>query len=322
MIDVFVGIDLGGTNIRVACSDIDGNIFKSESFFTNDEQYKNSFEDKLIGVIQMVITSLDGDKYKVISIGMGIPGIYYDDEIKISPNIEKISAKNLIKHFEEMGIPFFILNDVKCAAMGEKWKGSAENSDNFIFINIGTGLSVAMMLNGSVYLGNNSASGEIAYWISEVGSMTGFADGRAPLEEKFSGRWITEKVKNRLQHSDGNGWTGDIDNITTKGIFDEYTKGNVLVKDIIDDSIQNLVTVIANICILINPELIVFGGGVSTDLESFLDYIKEYLTRTVPYPPIIRKSGLEGKAGIYGAINLAINSIKNKCFKELKEANL
>lgn len=224
MIDVFVGIDLGGTNIRVACSDFDGNIFKSESFFTNSEQYENSFEDRLIDVIQGVITSLDGDKYKVISIGMGIPGIYYEDEVKISPNIEKFSAKNLINHFEEMDIPFFILNDVKCAAMGEKWKGAAQSSDNFIFINIGTGLSVAMMLNGSVYLGSNSASGEIAYWITEVGSTTGFSEGRAPLEEKFSGRWIAEKVKNRLQNNDFNGWTEDVDNITTKDIFDEYAK--------------------------------------------------------------------------------------------------
>jgi glucokinase len=309
MMDVFVGIDLGGTNIRIACSDIDGNIFKSENFFTNGQQYGSSFEDKLIGVIEGVTNSLEGDKYRVISMGMGIPGIYYKDEIQISPNIENFSAKHLVSHFKEKGIPFFILNDVKCAVMGEKWKGARPSSENFIFINIGTGLSVAMMLNGSVYLGNNSASGEIAYWISEVGSMTGFADGRAPLEEKFSGRWITEKVKNRLQHNDNNGWAGDIDNITTKVIFDEYNKGNILVKDIIDDSIQNLVTVIANMCILINPELIVFGGGVTTDLDSFLDYIKEYLARTVPYPPIVRKSELEGKAGIYGAIRLAIDSI-------------
>lgn len=310
MIGIYVGIDLGGTNIRVACSDIDGNILKSENFYTNEKQYENSLEENLISAIDKVITSLDDEKYCIESIGMGIPGIYYDGEIQISPNIEKISAKNIIKHFGDKGIPFFILNDVKCAAMGERWKGSAKDSENFIFVNIGTGLSVAMIFNGSVYHGNNSASGEIAYWISEVGSTSGFAEGKAPLEEKFSGRWITEKVKERLQHNSLDGWCGDKEDINTKSIFDEYVKGNELVRDIIDDSIQNLVTVIANICILINPELIVFGGGVSTDLGSFIDYLKAYMAKTVPYPPEIRKSGLEGKAGIYGAVKLAVDSLK------------
>jgi glucokinase len=307
MKEVFVGVDLGGTNIRVKCSDIDGNTIASEYTATVSCQYGDLLEENLVGIIEKAISGVDGAVYTVKAIGMGIPGIYFNGDILMSPNIQNLNAQYLIDHFKKQQIFFYILNDVKCAAMGEKWMGSAKGEENFILVNIGTGISVAMVIDGHVYLGKNSASGEIAYWISEVGSMTGFADGRVPLEEKFSGRWLTENVVNKLRQDHPEGWSDEkINKMTTKDIFKECYNGNVVIKDIVDDSIRYLATALANICILVNPGLVVFTGGITADLDYFLDYLKLYLSKTVPFPPEISKSSLLGEAGILGAIAMAI----------------
>ena len=307
--DIFIGVDLGGTNIRVKCSDRDGYIFNEDNVPTTSRRFGETLEENLTGIIDKAIASLTDPRDSVKAIGMGVPGIYYQQKILMSPNIDQINVDRLLRHYQEKGVAFYILNDVKCAAMGEQWKGAARNRQNFILINLGTGISVAPVLNGQVYLGEHCAAGEIAYWISKTGSTTGFGDGRVPLEEKFSGRWLGENIKTQLRALQLPDWPEQrIAPMTTKDIFEECFKGNAVIREMVDDAVQYLGTVLADICILLDPGLLIFSGGIVADLDYFLGYLQTYLQKTVPFPPEIICSSLNGDSGIFGAIALAIQN--------------
>lgn len=308
MKNLFIGIDCGGTNIRVACGDEQGNIVARKDIPTFSEDGYSSLEARIIGLVEEIMKKLDeGDNVK--SIAMGIPGIYYKGEVLMSPNIGNLNAKKLVSYFKyEYEITFNILNDVKCAALGEKWIGAAKGLDNFIFVNIGTGLSLAPVLDGRVYLGENNASGEFGYWVYDNDTQKGYKDGKAPLEDICSGKGISDTVKEYYKsHSMTlNGLEPDF--INTRIVFEEYRKGNADIIKIIDHSFRQLMMALANLSTVLNPSALIFGGGVAQDIDIFIDRYNKYFEDMVPFPPSIRKSALGRDAGIMGALNLAIIS--------------
>lgn len=305
---VYIGVDIGGTNIRVACSDVSGNFIMADYTATWPLQNTEPFDDRVIGLIDGVVRQAAEKGYHTGGIGLGIPGTYSRGEIIMSPNIQDMHASEIIGFFDQKGIPLFIMNDVKCAAMGEQWKGTAKDLDDFLFLNIGTGISIAAVIGGKVHLGHNGAAGEIGYWLSDVGATTGYRQGRAPLEEKISGRWLSERVNRFHSQREITETSVDRKNITTKEIFEQYKKGDTAIRAVVDDGIQYLGTALADICILLDPAMIVFGGGVSRDFSCFSGYLQDYLSQTVPFPPKIVRSVLGDDAGIYGAVRLAIQS--------------
>lgn len=302
MKDILIGIDCGGTNIKAACADRRGRIILQKKLHTFPEGAAEGIEDRIIRLTEELMGSLDRDSYRVKAVGMGIPGVYYRGEVMMSPNIGSLDARKIVNHFKNVhNLSFSIMNDVKCAALGEKWLGAGRSSDNMIYVNIGTGLSMAFILNGRLYQGENNASGEIGYWIYDPDMKEGCSSGRAPLEEIFSGKGIADSV---------NAACGTA--FDTREVFEAYRQGVPGVRKIIDENIKHFITALANVSILLNPEIIVFGGSVSDSMGIFEERISAYFRETVIFPPAIRKTALLGDAGIYGAVRLAMLSRKDK----------
>jgi glucokinase len=297
----YIGIDCGGTNIRIAGADTEGQIIFQKTVPTFQGVGSDGLEEKIRMLVEEMLQSLKKEAYQTRGIGMGIPGVYFGKEVIMCPNIGGIKARELVSYFySEYGLPFAVMNDVKCAALGEKWLGAARESDNIVFLNIGTGLSLALILNGEVYMGEYNASGELGYWIYDPETGRGFDSGRAPLEELCSGKGISDSVKAACGSS--------ADNMDTKRIFEEYRRGNPEIARVVDGNMKHLIVALANICILLNPSMIVFGGSVSESIELFFDRIKQYFLSMVPFPPDLVRSELGGNAGLYGALRLAMQA--------------
>lgn len=186
-------------------------------------------------------------------------------------------------------------NDVKCAALGEAWLGAARGADPFVYLNIGTGLSAALYAGGSVYQGAHGAAGEIAYWATDPGRLDGLEPGCGPLEEAMSGVGLSGAYLRasglRLGAAD---------------IFSRAERGEALATETIERGFAYLLPAIANLLTFADPELLVIGGGVSLGLVSRLAAITVYVERLTPFPPKIAFSGLGGRAGLVGAIRLAM----------------
>lgn len=290
----YIGVDLGGTNIRIARADKEGNILASEAYATFD--FQGSFQDYFISSI---LKQLTGD---VRSVGIGIPGICHEGCISAAPNIPAFDAAQMIAQFNTLGIALQFRNDVGCAALGEMWRGAAKGVRDFLYVNLGTGLSLAVVLGGQPQQGHHSAAGEIAYWVTDPNSNIGYADDHAPLEEIFSGRWIAENLNKSLKPTIP---------YTTKRVFEAYAQGDKAIRQAVDNALKPMVNALANCCILLDPELLVFGGGMADALPLFEGPMQARFKKIIPNPPRVTKTALQGKAGLYGAIKLAIDGHAN-----------
>ncbi len=307
MTEVFIGIDCGGTNIRVACGDLQGQILFQRSVLTFSGDDEGDLEEKIISLVEEAINGMDGDKYAIKGIGMGIPGVVSNGEVLMCPNIGNLKLKELVAYFRQRhGLDLNVMNDIKCAILGEQWLGAGRGIDNFIFVNIGTGLSLAMILDGELYFGEDNASGELGYWVYDVNEKSGFSEGKAPLEDIFSGKGLADRVRDLYGGDEKAPGLENVGAINTRWVFEEYGKGNPRVVPVVDEGIGHLIAAIANISIVLNPRKIVFGGGVSQDIDLFRDRITGYFNKMVPFPPEIEKSSLGREAGIFGAIRFAI----------------
>lgn len=310
MQDIFIGVDCGGTNLRVTCSDRMGGIINETSVPTHSQAETIKLSEKIICVIEDTLKKLGQMSDGVRCIGIGVPGVCFENSVHFCPNIEGFDIGRVKKYFEEKyKLSVVFQNDVKCAALGEKWLGASREYSNSVYVNIGTGLSAGIIINGTLYSGDNNASGEIAYFPVEPDDIKGCRSGRAPLEEMFSGRGIEEgylefvNKSSLFSDSKGNKTSGGLN---SKMLFKQYFSGNKEVKEFLDKRIQYFSFAIACISILLNPGIIVLGGGVSRDMDYFIEKIHDYLCEMVPYPPVLTMSSLENNAGILGAVRLAM----------------
>ena len=244
----YICIDIGGTSIKYAILNKEGEIFvggtiptrvtsngnhilKDIKKLTGDliEQYRNY---KVKGICVSSAGVVDPDKGEIIFSGPTIPGY---KGTKIKKDIEKI-----------FNIPCEVENDVNCAALGEYWKGAGKGAESMVCMTIGTGIGGAIILNGKLLNGTGYTAGEIGYMEINGEHIQNIASARSLVET------VQEK-------KEGKGVAG----LTGLGIFELAKQGDKDCIEAIDTVITNLSIGIRNIIYLLNPEIIVIGGGIA-----------------------------------------------------------
>lgn len=293
-----IGVDIGGTKINVFITDLKGEIIYREKVETTADI------QKVIYIIKKGLEEAQIEESEIIAMGVGVPGITNSKEgIVLDAPALKWTNVNLREQLtESFNFPVFINNDVNCAALGERWLGSGKNTNDMLFISIGTGVGSAIISDGELIYGHNYQSGEIAYNVSEEDVRLGNYNklGEFGLfEKKTSGQALSQ-----------NGFT-------SRELFQEYEKGNPKAIPIIKDFIQRLSIAIVNAINLLNPESVVIGGGVSESMGTVIREIEENVNRLTPIKTKIRLASLGGDAGSYGAIAYALEEIENKSLMEV-----
>lgn len=312
---VYLGVDLGGTKIHIGCADSEGKILSSEKFKT--AKSGQGIINQIITFSDNLVARLDANEYRLDGVGIGVPGVYRKDGgIDLCPNIAEINLNPVKSHFfEKYSVYTGITNDVKCAALGEAWLGSGRNIGNFVFLNMGTGISAGIVINGNIYEGRNGASGEVAYMVTDPGKKRGFRSNKTPLEEIFSGKGIEDTVKKKAGIETNsilrNLVIRNNYNLDTKLIFKAAREGDEKCKKILDNALKHAFAAITNLCIVLNPEALILGGGVSMDYDYFSKDLNNALNEFVPYPPRVLLAELGTDAGLYGAICLGKKSAEN-----------
>jgi glucokinase len=283
-----VGIDIGGTKILVVITDLDGCIEFREKFNTTRDT------DQIIRIIKQCIFKAGLSENDIIAMGVGVPGITDKEGIVIDAPALKWNNLNLKKILKEhFNFFVFINNDVNCAALGERWLGSGENSDNLFFMAIGTGIGSAIIANGELVQGHDFRAGEIGYNISEMDIMQGLENklGEFGLfEKKVSGRAL-EKYCSQPEE-----------------LFINYRKKED--SKIIDNFILQISINIANVVNILNPEFVLIGGGVSESMEVVIENIRTLVDHLTPIKTKIGLATLGGDAGGLGAIAYAFSEIE------------
>jgi len=254
----YICIDIGGTAIKHSVIKENGEIITMSQIDTEASKGGLSILEKAKNIIRNYIT-----EHKVEGICVSTAGMVDPKEGKIVyassliPNYTGVEIKKELE--KEFDIPCEVENDVNCAGLGEYWLGAAKDSHSCVCLTIGTGIGGCVIINGKVIHGFSNSAGEVGYMI-----INGCAFQDIAATSK-----LVEKVAIRKNLSK--------DSINGKIIFDLAKKGDVDCIEEIDNLVDNLALGISYIVYVINPEVVVLGGGIMAQK----DYLKERINKAL-----------------------------------------
>ncbi len=298
-----VAVDLGGENgIRVALIDLSYNIVK-EKFgpkieLLNSQKLKNA----LSAILEDFIKEIDVPREKILDICIGVPGIidFKSKKVTVAPYLNwEISLDDLA--LREIGIPITIENDVNLMALGEKTKGIAQKINNFVFVGERTGIGAGIITNGKLYKGANNAAGEVGYLLIDPRYAPKDARDYGCLEKLASYKVIVEKVRKKINKT-----------IRVMDIFKMAAEGDSIALEIVRETLKFLAYGIGNISCVLDPELVIIGGGISILPQSFLEEIKMNIKEIIPFVPKIEFSKLGEDGVLIGAAVKVLEPLKKR----------
>ena len=163
-----IGIDIGVNYLLGVLTDLDGGIYQEKVMTFNNLTYQE-IEEKLFGTIDHLISSAPPSPHGIVGIGVGVPGIVdTSGEILLAPNLnwKNINLKMILQ--KKYNLPVIIENEANAGAYGEKKFGAGKEFKNIIYVSAGIGIGVGLILNGSLYKGNNGFSGELGHMTIQV----------------------------------------------------------------------------------------------------------------------------------------------------------
>src|SRR6266567_2810243 len=294
--DFVVAIDFGGTKVAIATADTKGSILQQTRIDTNASQGAQQILERTTvtaqALIERTLAEMGGH---CVAVGVATPGIVHDHGVLLSPNIpgwEHVSLRETMR--ANLHIPTVVAeNDVKAEVL---W-GALKGADPAVFISLGTGIAAAVVIGGRVVTGAHGASGEIGYNLRSVLDTSGAAHGRAPLEEAIGGRFIGERASLLLGES-----------LSAAAVF---AHPDIRARFLVDETLAELATHVANLAILIDPARIALGGGLMSSGNVILRALAFRLGYAVPFPPEIVPARFLNDASLYGAIALACGSLSS-----------
>ena len=312
-----IGVDIGGTNVKIALVDFDGKIIYSNTVPTRAEMGYEAGVNNIKQAIKELMQETGESAKTIEAIGFGLPGQidYKEGIVKNLPNIPGWVNIPLAKIIEdEFSIPTRLDNDVRCAALGELNFGAGKGCENLICITVGTGIGSGIVLNGKLVRGASNAAGEIGHIKMDMtgGPLCGCGDYGC-FEAYASGPAIVTMAKEYIS----GGKSAKYKEMATDGIITPYIvaqaalQGDAVSIQIFKQMGKIIGTGLSSVINLLNPEKIIIGGGVADAGSILLDPIKATIAdRAMPIQANavqVVPAQLANTAGVIGA-SLLINS--------------
>jgi len=307
---MYIGIDLGGTNIAAALVDEDGVIKKRANIPTAAKSGAEVVLDRLLHVCE----TLTADEAAPQSIGIGVPGTVNDmtGEVIFTPNLP-LSGINIISGLQKKyACPIHVGNDANCAALGEITVGGAKGAHDAVLITLGTGIGGGIVLNGHLHTGAYGAAGELGHMVIIAGGRMCGCGRHGCWETYASASGLIRTASDVMEtHKESLLWElcgGQTGEINGRIVFEAYRTGDRAAKLIVEQYIEHLAAGIANIINILEPEMICVGGGISNAWDCLAELLHaavdaERFARHSPQSPhtSLVKATLGNDAGIIGA---------------------
>lgn len=307
---VYVGIDLGGTTIKVGLCNEEGELVHKFEGPTESSRGADHIIDNIVDYVKSCVEESDFEWSQVAGIGAGIAG-FLDIEkgfIKLSPNIgiRNVPLKDILE--ERLGIPIRIDNDANVAALGEVWSGAGKGMKNVVCYTIGTGVGGGIIINGNIYQGSGMA-GELGH-IQVVPDLEAVQCGCGQtgcLETVSSATGIIRMAEDAVERGDRTSLSL-IDNITAKDVFDAAKANDEVALRIVNRAALYLGKSMSIVAVIINPQRFIIGGGVSRAgdilFSAIEDAFRKYTTKEAHENVDIVPAILGNDAGMIGAAGL------------------
>ncbi|MCH3963480.1 MAG: ROK family glucokinase [Clostridium sp.] len=310
-----LGIDLGGTKISGALSDISGSILYKYTVPTDAFRGEEKVLEKIIEVIEKVLASDDKSIEDIEAIGIGSPGPLdaKNGIIITTPNLPFRNFKLVDPIKKKFGIPVYLDNDANVGAIGEFMFGAGKGTKNMIFITVSTGIGGGAIINGQIYRGNTCNALEIGHMTLEKNGPRCNCGNYGCAEALASGTAIGKKGEQAVLNKEYTALKKH-NKVTSYEVFEEAKKGDKIACEILNESLEYLGICVANVITSFDPEMVVIGGGVSKGGNIVLKKIQQVVNRrcfaAMAKSCRIVKAELGTDAGVMGAAALAVLQTK------------
>jgi predicted NBD/HSP70 family sugar kinase len=302
-----VGIDVGKRYVRAAVADIAGSIVARR-----DEKNRSRTAASLVELIGSVAHQVAADAglawEQVTHATVGNPGVLDPDRglLAHSPNLPGWGRQGLVEAIRaQLGTGVSFENDVNLAALGERAHGLGRGVENFVFLSVGTGIGAGIVIHGELYRGSGGAAGEIAYL------PVGPGDPHDPRHRRRGLLEDTSSASGIVRHARDLG----LRPATAKAVFAAARRGEEGPCAVVAAEAGRIALAIATLAPLLDPELVILGGGIGLNGDLLLEPIGRELTRISPFRPRIAVSELGGEVVLHGAVSTALEAAHEMVFR-------
>lgn len=294
-----VGVDIGGTNTRVALAELGqpDQILEHNVFNTPAEKGPAHFMDKLDKSLRQCLQQADLSIDAIGGIGCALPGITnaHTGTALFVSNLRGWDGFHLAGELiQRFGVHAVVDNDVNAAALGEFRYGAGKKSQSLIYFTISTGIAAGIVLEGKVWRGFNHGAGELGFFIPDSQHIDTDWQPNGCLELTSAGVGLARQWKELNPGIEGP--------ISAIHVFEAANEGDKRAAAIIERASNYLALSVVAICTLIDPECIVFSGSIAQHQPILLERCKEVVTFTVPSVPQMVLSELDGDAPMIGSL--------------------
>ena len=297
------GVDVGGTDCKVAVVDGQGRIVAERQFATSRDP-----QETVRAIARACHVVAEETEAPVERLGMGAPGpLRLDDGVIVhAPNLgwREVPLRAMVS--EAVGCPVVLDNDANAAAFGEAWVGTGRDARVLLLVTLGTGVGGGVVEEGRVFHGARGLAVEIGHQVVVPGGRPCPCGKRGCVEAYFSGHALSEQAAGDRRGSNA----PDDDPTEHRALFAAYGAGDPDVTDWMERALDALADGVAHAGVLFDPDRIVFTGGLARSWpvygERLIERIRGGLGPAGPPPGGIGLSGLDGRAGVIGAAGLAL----------------
>jgi glucokinase len=328
MFSYAIGVDLGGTNLRIAAVDENGKLLEKLSTATDLTHGRDAVIAEMTQAIRRLLDKFQGQG-ESRGVGIGVPGIIDMDTgmLRESPNLPGWSEFPVHAEIERrLGIPVMLENDANAACLGEKWLGAGKDYQSMCMLTLGTGVGGGIVLDGKIWHGMNGMAGELGHINVEPEGHPCKCGSRGCVEQYASAtavvRMAREAIAGNLSKELARAAEDAGKEFDSRHVYQLAMKGDAATQQIFRRVGRALGIMLADVVNALNLPIYVIGGGVASAWDAFAPTMMEEIRKrsfvyaaTVPEGPrpakpnkstLITMAQLGSDAGLYGAAYLPL----------------
>jgi predicted NBD/HSP70 family sugar kinase len=309
-----VGLDVGRNWVRAALADITGRFVARAQERT--ERSSGRRVNQIGEIAHRVVAEAGIEWSHVTHATVGSSGVLDPSSgaLALAPNLPGWGRHGLVDAIrEQLGADVSFENDVNLAALGESWRGAGVGVANFVFLSVGTGVGLGIVIDGQLFRGAYGAAGEIAYVpIGNDDPYDPHNRRRGALEEAAGASGVIRSARA----------LGMRPPLTVKSIFAAARQGDPVAVQVVEAEAGRIALAIAAVAPILDPELVILGGGIATGAGDLLvDPAARELNRLSPFRPRLTVSQLGDEAVVHGAVATALAAAQEQVFNRNRDAD-
>ena len=308
-----IGIDVGGTSVKIGLFEVGGELVDKWEVKTRKEEQGRYILEDVAASIKEQLAAKGIDMADVVGAGIGVPGpILPDGYVEVCVNLGW-RDKNPVNELQELlGVPVRGGNDANVAALGEMWQGGGKGYTDIVMVTLGTGVGGGVIIDEKIIAGKHGLGGEIGHiHIRDEETEHCNCGGVGCVEQVASATGIAREARRKMAASQKPSAMREFgDHVTAKNVLDAAKAGDELAMEVMEVVGHYLGLALAQIALTVDPEIFVIGGGVSKAGQFLIDLIDKHYAEYMVISQnraVIGLVTLGNDAGIYGAARLILD---------------